>query len=130
MSVSINGKRFKAEYMTTPEEISTGMMGRDSLNGCMVFKMDKKGYHHFWMKGCKIPLDIVFILNDRISKIHHNCEPCGDGDCTKTYTGPGDHIIEFPGGSAGNFKEGDSVMMYLGSPINPVQSPPRSETNV
>ena len=119
MSVSINGKRFNAEYLTTPEETSKGMMGRDDLKGCMVFKMEKKGYHHFWMKGCKIPLDIIFVLNDKITKIHPNCEPCDD-DCTKTYTGPADHIIEFPGGTSNDFKVGDTVTMYLGSPINPV----------
>mgnify|MGYP003545295294 CR=1 FL=1 len=121
MSVSINGQRFNAEYMTSPEEISKGMMGRDSLKGCMVFKMGKKGYHHFWMKNCLVPLDIVYVLNDRITKIHHNCEPCGDGECKKTYTGPGDHVIEFPGGTADKWNVGDSVMMYLGSPMNPVQ---------
>jgi uncharacterized membrane protein (UPF0127 family) len=118
MSVLVNGKRFNAEYMTTSEELSKGMMGRDSMNGCMVFKMAKRGFHHFWMKNCKIPLDMVFILHDRISKIHHNCPPC-EGDCTETYTGPADHIIEFPGGTAKDWKVGDQVTMYLGSPMNP-----------
>jgi hypothetical protein len=44
MEVIINGKKFNAEYLTKPEDIQKGMMGRDKLDGCMVFKM-KMGYH-------------------------------------------------------------------------------------
>ncbi len=47
MSVRINGKIYPAEYMETPEQISKGMMGREKLDGCMVFKMDK-GYHSYY----------------------------------------------------------------------------------
>ncbi len=86
----------------------------------MVFKMGK-GHHSFWMKNCLIPLDIVFVLNNRISRIHNNCEPAGNRINVPKYTGIGDHVIEFPAGSANNFKVGDRVSMYLGSPQNPVQ---------
>jgi len=85
----------------------------------MVFKM-KKGYQSFHMLNCKIPLDIVFVLNNRINQIHQNCEPC-DGECTKKYTGAGDHVIEFPAGVAKNWKQGDQVTMYLGTPMNPAR---------
>jgi hypothetical protein len=71
MNVTIGGKMFPGEYLTNPEDIQRGMMGRDSLEGCMVFKMGK-GHHSFWMKNCLIPLDIVFVLNNRVSRIHHN----------------------------------------------------------
>lgn len=117
MSVRINNKLFPAEYLTTPEDTQKGMMGRNSLDGCMVFKL-KKGYHTFHMLNCFIPLDIVFILNNRISKIHHNCQPCNDG--TEKFTGPADHVIEFPAGTAQHWNQGDLVTMYLGSPQNPV----------
>lgn len=119
MSVRINNQDFPAEYMTSPEEITKGMMGRDSLNGCMVFKL-KKGYHSFWMKDCLIALDIIFILNDRINKIFRNCQPC-DGDCSERYVGPADHVIEFPAGTSDQWNPKDQVMMYLGTPQNPVK---------
>ncbi len=119
MSVKINGQQFPAEYMTTPEQIAKGMMGRESLDGCMVFKL-KKGHHSFWMKDCLLPLDIVFVMNNRISKIHPNCQPC-QGECPDRYTGLGDHVIEFPAGVAKNWKSGDQVSMYLGTPQNPVR---------
>jgi uncharacterized membrane protein (UPF0127 family) len=117
MKVLINNLTFNAEYLTTPEQIQTGMMGRDSLDGCMVFKLEK-GHHSFWMKDCLINLDIVFVLNNKITKIHNNCEPAGNKLNVPTYNGIGDHVIEFPSGTAKDWKIGDKV--YLGSPINPV----------
>ena len=121
MSVFINNKIFKAEYLSTPEEIERGMMGRNSLDGCMVFKMGK-GYHSFWMKNCLINLDIIFILNNRINHIHSNC-PVEDSHrmTLPKYSGIGDHVIEFPAGTTEGWKVGDRVSMYLGSPQNPVR---------
>lgn len=121
MSVLINNQKFPAEYLSNPDELRNGMMGRDSLDGCMVFKMGL-GHHTFWMKNCKIALDIVYVLKNRITRIHNNCQPC-EGDCTDRYTGIGDHVIEFPAGTASGWKTGDNVKMYLGSPSNPVRPP-------
>jgi len=117
MSVIINGKQFNAEYLE-PKQFGKGMMGRNKLDGCMVFKMGK-GHHSFWMKNCLIPLDIVFVLNNRISRIHQNCPiPEPHAMNPPHYTGLGDHVIEFPAGTASNWKVGDKVTMYLGSPQN------------
>jgi hypothetical protein len=118
MSVRINNKMFNAEYLSKPDDLQKGMMGRKNLDGCMVFQMGK-GHHSFWMKDCLIPLDIVFVLNNRINRIHPNCQPC-NGDCTERFTGIGDHVIEFPAGITKDFKLGDRVNLYLGSPENPI----------
>lgn len=121
MSVLINNQRFPAEYLSNPDELRKGMMGRESLNGCMVFKMGL-GHHSFWMKHCKIPLDIVYVLKNRITRIHPNCQPCDD--CTERYHGIGDHVIEFPAGTASKWKTGDMVRMYLKPPpSSPVHQP-------
>lgn len=120
MSVHINNKTFSAEYLSEPNDIRQGMMGRDSLEGCMVFKMGK-GHHSFWMKDCIIPLDIVFVLNNRINRIHPNCEPALGRINPPRYTGIGDHVIEFPAGTTEGWKVGDRVAMYLGTPQNPVR---------
>jgi uncharacterized membrane protein (UPF0127 family) len=119
MSVIINHKQYNAEYLSKPEDLAQGMMGRNKLDGCMVFKMGK-GHHSFWMKNCLIPLDIIFVLNNRISMIHHNC-PVEDSHrlTLPRYTGIGDHVIEFPGGTGRDWKIGDRVTMYLGTPQNP-----------
>ena len=117
MSIMINNQTFPAEYLSEPQDLQKGMMGRESLEGCMVFKMGM-GHHSFHMKNCLMPLDIVFVNKNRISRIHPNCQPC-DGECNQRYTGLGDHVIEFPSGTASNWKVGDRV--YLGSKFNPVR---------
>jgi uncharacterized membrane protein (UPF0127 family) len=119
MSVRIGDITYNAEYLE-PSQFEQGMQGRDSLDGCMVFNMGK-GHHSFWMKGCLIPLDIIFVNNNRISRIHPNCEPAGNQLNPPRFTGIGDHVIEFPGGTGSKWKVGDKVSMYLGSPLNPVQ---------
>lgn len=109
MSVRINNQEFKAEYLSTPEDTQRGMMGRKTLDGCMVFKLNK-GHHSFHMKNCLIKLDIIFTLNGKITKIHLNCDiPDSHEINPKRYSGFGDYVIEFPGGTANNWKIGDRV---------------------
>lgn len=118
--VRIGDTTYKAEYLSEPHDIQKGMMGREFLDGCMVFKMGM-GHHSFWMKNCLIPLDIVFVNKGTISRIHHNCPPVQSGILNPPkYTGIGDHVIEFPGGTCSKFKVGDRVNLYLGTPQNPV----------
>jgi len=109
MSVHINNQTFEAEYLKTPEDIRRGMMGRDSLTGCMVFNMGK-GHHSFWMKNCITNLDIIFIDKGNITKIHHNCKPCNSDDC-ENFEGNGDMVLELRGGECKKYgiKEGDSI---------------------
>lgn len=109
MNVRINNKTFVLEVKETDEEIKQGMMGRDSLEGAMLFNVGK-GHHSFWMKNCKIPLDIVFINNNRISKIHENCQPCDE--CNENFTGIGDKVLEFPAGTSNGWKPGDRVFFF------------------
>lgn len=110
MTVTINNQTFNAERMSTPEELSKGMMGRPSIDGCMVFELNRRGYHIFWMKGCLIPLDIVFVNNNKITTIHPNCEPPQNGELPVIrYSGYGDHVIEFPSGTTNGWGKGDHV---------------------
>jgi uncharacterized membrane protein (UPF0127 family) len=66
----------------------------------------------FWMKNCIVPLDVIFIENNIITKIHHNCPPCKsvNDDC-KLYKGTGNLIIEMLGGTCKklHIKKGDNV---------------------
>lgn len=117
MNLKISGQVFPVEMQTTPEGIEKGMSGRETLDGCMGFKL-KKGYHSFWMNDCLIPLDIVFVMNGRISKIFRDCQPCSGDECQR-FVGPADHVFEFTSGTCENFKEGDSANLYLGSKFNP-----------
>ena len=112
---TINDQLVPLEIMTTPEDHMTGMMGRDSLDGGMLFPYGEAGQRSFHMKNCLIPLDIVFITKDEITNIHHNCPPCSEDNCPQ-YTGLADNVLELEGGycEKNNINVGD----YIEFPTN------------
>jgi uncharacterized membrane protein (UPF0127 family) len=109
MRININNLKIRVKPMITSKDIQIGMMGREFDNTFegMIFIMDE-GDHCFWMKNCIIPLDIIFINNNKITKIHHNCPPCKTKECDN-YCGYGDLVLELPGGYCikNNIKEAD-----------------------
>jgi uncharacterized membrane protein (UPF0127 family) len=94
---TINGQLVPLEIMVTPEDHMTGMMGRNSLDGGMLFPYGEAGQRSFYMKNCLIPLDIIFITKGEITNIHHNCPPCLEEQCQQ-YTGIADNVLELEGG--------------------------------
>jgi uncharacterized membrane protein (UPF0127 family) len=59
-------------------------MYRKSLaeDGGMVFVFDEEGNHSFWMKNTLIPLDMLWIGEDKkIIHIEHNVPPCKADPC-------------------------------------------------
>jgi uncharacterized membrane protein (UPF0127 family) len=98
----------------TSKDIQKGKMGKkfdNTFNG-MLFMM-KDGDHSFWMKNCIISLDIIFIKNNIITKIHNNCKPCKTSECER-YTGNGDMILELKGGTCIKYDitEGDTIILH------------------
>ena len=93
----INNNQIPLEIMNTPSLQVQGMMGRDSLDGGMLFPYDDISKRSFHMQNCKIPLDIIFITNNEINKIEHDAPPCKGGWCPK-YIGTADNVLELPGG--------------------------------
>jgi uncharacterized membrane protein (UPF0127 family) len=112
MQVIINDNQFDVKCLFNQKDIQRGMMGKkfDGFDG-LLFMMEP-GEHSFWMKNCLVPLDIIFIKNDTISKIHHNCRPCNDDDC-QNYSGIGDIVLELPGMTCKEFdiSEGDKIFV-------------------
>lgn len=111
MIIKINNTKFNVKVLTTPEERSEGMMFKtfsNDKNG-MLFIMNENGKQDFWMKNCLVPLDMIFISFNEITKIHHNCKPCTK-DCP-TYSGNGNIVLEVKGGTCKkeNIKIGDQV---------------------
>ena len=116
MKLIVNDNIFKVKLVVNPEAIKKGMMFQkfdDSFNG-MYFIMPKLENQCFWMKNCIIPLDIIMLDNDVITKIHSNCPPCDNEDCI-SYCGYGDRVVELPAGACEqlNIKEGDSMSLSL-----------------
>lgn len=110
MNVMINGKKYPVEIKLTQKAKSQGMMGRNSLDGGMLFIFNYPNTQSFWMKNCLVPLDMVFMDNGNITKIHHYCEPC-DSDYCQKYEGYGDMVLEFLGGfcKENDINEGDQI---------------------
>jgi uncharacterized membrane protein (UPF0127 family) len=107
----INQHTFKTKVLQSRREITLGMMGK-KFNGefnALLFVMNKPE-SSFWMKNCIVPLDVIFVKNGKITKIHHNCPPCKKDEC-KTYPGTGELVIEMPGGTCKvlNIKRGAKV---------------------
>lgn len=79
-----NGKNqavFEVETATTPEEMTKGLMFRESIpeNGGMIFEIGTPRNIAMWMKNTKIPLDIVFINKDKeVSGFIENAEPMSE----------------------------------------------------
>ena len=109
MNISINNHNFKTKTVFSSKDTQKGMMGRKfekGFNGMLFLMSD--GDHCFWMKNCIIHLDIIFISDNVITKIHHDCPPCETKDC-ENYCGDGDMILEIKGGSCKRYgiEEGD-----------------------
>lgn len=54
---------FRLEVAATPDEIATGLMGREEIaaDGGMLFVYDRAMLRSFWMKNCLVDIDIMFL---------------------------------------------------------------------
>jgi uncharacterized membrane protein (UPF0127 family) len=98
MEILLNNNLLNVKCVMNTKDIQNGMMNKKfskDFDG-MLFLLNGND-HSFWMKDCIIPLDIIFINDNRVTKIHSNCKPCKKEPC-KRYTGKGDMVLELPGG--------------------------------
>jgi len=81
--VLINENKIYVEIADTPSERSTGLMYRENLcNDCgMLFIFDNEETHSFWMKNTLIPLDMIFISEDKKIVDTVQAEPCKEDPC-------------------------------------------------
>ena len=83
-SVCIIDDCFEVELAVTPEQRSKGLMYRKSLDEDkgMLFIFENSGKYGFWMKNTLIPLDIIWIdENKTIIYISENTPPCKQDPC-------------------------------------------------
>jgi len=114
MILDINSNKFKVKLVSSKKDIQNGMMGKrfNDFDG-MLFLMGP-GNHSFWMKNCIIPLDIIFVDGNEITKIHSNCQPCHRENCP-TYQGSGDMVLELEGGTCEELgiEVGDTIKVLV-----------------
>ena len=112
---------FNLEIALTQEELSKGLMFRESLdkNSGMLFIFPEENFHSFWMKDALIPLDIIWINSDKeIVFIKENVQPCLEEIC-ETYSGDEKtlYVLELNAGTAEKLelKIGDEIELRLGN---------------
>jgi len=118
--VKIGNSRLFAEVASNEEERRKGLSGRTSLSkdGGLLFLFEQNVVPSFWMKDMLIPIDIIWINDWRVVKIHENVQPepnKPDGELTKYVPDdPIDYVLEVNAGFArkNNIKVGDNVIIY------------------
>jgi uncharacterized protein len=111
---NIADRPIELEVAKTPEQQAMGLMYRTSLpdNRGMLFEFKPARWVNFWMKNCKISLDMIFVRDGVVKAIQAAAPPCTADPCP-TY-GPDttvDQVIELRGGRAAELglKVGDRI---------------------
>lgn len=113
LRICLKNKCFDVEIVRTEEEKKTGLMNREHLDpdDGMLFLFENKGVYNFWMKNTLIPLDIIWIdENKKVVFIKENAMPCNFEDCEVFYPNQkAKYVLEINGGLAEKYgiKVGD-----------------------
>ncbi|MEG4940925.1 DUF192 domain-containing protein [Microcoleus sp. F4-D5] len=110
----IADRPIELEVAKTVEQQAMGLMYRTSLpdDRGMLFEFKPARLVNFWMKNCKISLDMIFLRDGVVEAIEVSAPPCTADPCP-TY-GPNtvvDRVIELRGGRAAELgvKVGDRI---------------------
>lgn len=103
----------------TPEERTLGLMFREYLDekDALLFIFEHPAEYSFWMKNMKIPIDMIFLNeNKEIITIHRKVPPCYTDEC-ELYTpiSPVIYVIETKAGFSDihNLKVGQIVSLDI-----------------
>jgi hypothetical protein len=110
----IADRPIKLEVAKTAEQQDMGLMYRTSLadDRGMLFEFKSARKVNFWMKNCKISLDMIFLRDGVVEAIKLSAPPCTADPCP-TYGSDTavDRVIELRGGRAAELgiKVGDRI---------------------
>lgn len=115
---TINNNVFQLIVTNTPKEMEIGLSETSSLpqDKGMLFLFKAPGYHAFWMKNMKIPIDIIFINKDKIVTIFSKVNPPSNSNESPIIyrpDEPSDIVLEINSGLSDKygFKKGDKVVL-------------------
>lgn len=122
VAVLPSGTAFQLEVAADAESRARGYMYRDSVGPRegMLFVLEEDGRWPFWMKNCRVELDIVWLDSElRVVDIAHGQVPCpDDGECPWIRPmRPARFVIEFAGGTAEaeRLRLGDRIAILMES---------------
>jgi uncharacterized membrane protein (UPF0127 family) len=116
--VRIADHPIKLEVAKTAEQQDIGLMYRTSLpdDRGMLFEFKPARGVNFWMKNCKISLDMIFLRDGVVEAIELSAPPCTADPCP-TYGSDTavDRVIELRGGRAAELgiKVGDRIKIQF-----------------
>jgi uncharacterized membrane protein (UPF0127 family) len=117
--VVFNGERFSVELATTPEEQALGLMFRDQMaeDHGMLFIFASARTRSFWMKNCRIALDILYFdENLKLVSVAENAKPCRTRQCPSYPSkAPAMYVLELISGKASELgaSPGDELVLKL-----------------
>lgn len=118
--VTINSATFKVLLARTPSEQQKGLGYRESLptDVGMLFLFPDSSLHSFWMHGMKFPLDIIFILKNKVVAVYEDLPPLPDKAQNPLLYGSdvlSDTVLEINSGLSKkyNIKPGDKIIINL-----------------
>jgi uncharacterized membrane protein (UPF0127 family) len=118
------------EVAITPSEIEKGLGGRDALfdRGGMLFDIGSTRVPSFWMKDMRIPLDFVWITEDKkIAAITPDVQPQPDvpDEQLQRYSSdvPVRYVLEINAGAAANFGLAPGQQLTFTIPPNLIATP-------
>jgi len=101
--VEISGVKIYVEVADNQVKKYEGLMFRDSLgqNDGMIFPFSEDGNYSFWMSNVKLPLDLIWINNEKtVVDITENAQPC-KVECPYIISRePAKYVVEVNGGFA------------------------------
>ncbi|MBI2594854.1 MAG: DUF192 domain-containing protein [Candidatus Colwellbacteria bacterium] len=117
--VIIRDTEFNVVVAHNPMARSRGLSGRESLaeNEGMLFLFPNTGYQVFWMKGMVIPIDIIWIKENRIVGFEVSVQPePGVKSSRLTRYAPPEavsRVLEVPAGTVGRLgiQVGDEIIV-------------------
>ena len=117
--VELKGERFSVELAQTQEKLALGLMFRDSLpdDHGMLFIFPREARRSFWMKNCRIPLDIFYFDSNLVLvSVSENTPPCRTQRCPSYPSeGPARYVLELNAGKAAQLgiKTGDVMELHI-----------------
>jgi len=105
VAVMPKGEEFSLEVAADDAARARGYMFREEVGGRegMIFVFDTMERHPFWMKNCRVRLDIIWLdALFRVVEIAHDLVPCPEqGDCPSVIPKePARYVLEVAGGTA------------------------------
>ena len=118
-NVVLKGERFTVEIADDPQEQALGLMFRTELaaDRGMLFVFPDERPRSFWMKNCKIPLDILYFnASKELINVHHQVPPCKTERCPGYASArPARYVLELKAGTANrlNVEPGEALQISL-----------------